>query len=369
MEYTWQTNPSRTDYDQYDEKWNNLRVNLNLDLYGKSHLEILHKYPEIIESEYYLRQLWKYDDSTKVLKNFVSDWKYIDDHWSIPSKEESGKIEEITSRQVLGHRNDIDVILETRKDSHHQIWIRGKASIAGYFTLKNKATNQFLTNWNHLGTEPIVLGGLPDGFSAWYKKAYKNETEVVERSSLMCNMTYFNVYLVWMKFFFKFALPTIVLIGCNIKILKEVRRINEMSASLANKRKTVKQKAKEARLTTMISLIVAIFIVCNSFESLMFIFDSLGLIPRNIVEDFLRPFADFLIIVNSSMNVVIYNIFNESFRKLFCKLYLPCLSAKESNAMTLSESANPRKKTATTISTQQTTAMNNSKVQMDETKF
>ena len=141
-----------------------------------------------------------------------------------------------------------------------------------------------------------------------------------------------------------------------------------MSASLANKRKTVKQKAKEARLTTMISLIVAIFIVCNSFESLMFIFDSLGLIPRNIVEDFLRPFADFLIIVNSSMNVVIYNIFNESFRKLFCKLYLPCLSAKESNTMTLSESANPRKKTATAVSTQQTIAMS-SKVQMEESKF
>ena len=142
-----------------------------------------------------------------------------------------------------------------------------------------------------------------------------------------------------------------------------------MSASLGNKGRTNKQKAQEARLTTMISLIVAIFIVCNSFESLMFIFDSLGLIPRNIVEDFLRPFADFLIIVNSSMNVVIYNIFNESFRKLFCKLYLPCLSAKESNAMTLSESTNPRKKTAITSSTQQTRAMNNSKVQMDETKF
>jgi hypothetical protein len=56
MEYTWQTNPSRTDYDQYDEDWNNLRVDLNLDLYGKSHLEILHQYPEIIESGHYLRK-------------------------------------------------------------------------------------------------------------------------------------------------------------------------------------------------------------------------------------------------------------------------------------------------------------------------
>ena len=53
MEYTWQTNPSRTDYDQYDEIWNNLRVDLNLDLYGKSHLEILHQYPDVIESGQY----------------------------------------------------------------------------------------------------------------------------------------------------------------------------------------------------------------------------------------------------------------------------------------------------------------------------
>ena len=135
-----------------------------------------------------------------------------------------------------------------------------------------------------------------------------------------------------------------------------------MSASLGNKGKTNKQKAQEARLATMISLIVAIFIVCNSFESLMFIFDSLGLIPRNIVEDFLRPFADFLMVVNSSMNVVIYNIFNESFRKLFCTLYLPCLLDEKSNAMTLSESGKP-------ISTQQTSATSNFKVKMQETKF
>ena len=92
------------------------------------------------------------------MRNFVSDWKYLDDQWSIPNEEESGKIEQVTSRRVLGHRKNGDVILETRKDLDHQIWIRGKVSIDGYFTLKNKATNKFLTNWNHFGTEPIVSG-------------------------------------------------------------------------------------------------------------------------------------------------------------------------------------------------------------------
>ena len=82
-----------------------------------------------------------------------------------------------------------------------------------YYVLENRCSTLF-----------PILDGLPDGFTAWYKKAYKDETEVVERPSLMCNVTYFQVYLVWMNFFIKFALPTIVLIGCNIKILQEVIR-------------------------------------------------------------------------------------------------------------------------------------------------
>jgi hypothetical protein len=113
------------------------------------------------------------------LKNFISDWKYLDDQWSIPNKEESGKIEEITSRLVLGHRNDkkedIDVILETQKDSDHQIWIRGMVSIDGYFTLKNKATNKFLTNWHHFGIEPIISGNqssLELWNNHWYSKLF-----------------------------------------------------------------------------------------------------------------------------------------------------------------------------------------------------
>ena len=108
-----------------------------------------------IKTIFCIGQLWRYDNTSKVLKNYVSDWKYLDDQWSIPNEGESGKIEEITTTQVLGHRNRFDVNLETRKDSDDQIWIRGKTTIDGYFTLNNKASRKFLTNF---GIDPLVFG-------------------------------------------------------------------------------------------------------------------------------------------------------------------------------------------------------------------
>ena len=48
------------------------------------------------------------------------------------------------------------------------------------------------------------------------------------------------------------------------------------------------QNSKEARFAMMIIFIVAIFVICNSFECLMFILSSQGVIPKDITEDYLR---------------------------------------------------------------------------------
>ena len=86
--------------------------------------------------------------------------------------------------------------------------------------------------------------------------------------------------------------------------------------------KAKSQNSKEAGLAIMICLIVAIFVICNSFECLMFILSSQGVIPKDITEDYLRPLADLLIVVNSSVNVFIYTMFSETFRKRFFELYI-----------------------------------------------
>ena len=65
----------------------------------------------------------------------------------------------------------------------------------------------------------------------WIRKAYTNVTEVVELP-LLCDPSYFNIYLTWINFFVKFLIPTVILLGCNIRILSEVSYILLIGFSL-----------------------------------------------------------------------------------------------------------------------------------------
>ena len=79
----------------------------------------------------------------------------------------------------------------------------------------------------------------------------------------------------------------------------------------------------------MISTIVMVFVACNSFESLVFILTSQKLLPLDIVQYYLRPLSDFLMVINSSVNVIIYCVFRRDFRDKFCQLYCRCKSKVE----------------------------------------
>lgn len=59
------------------------------------------------------------------------------------------------------------------------------------------------------------------GLKEWYENAYTNVTEIAEKP-LLCKPMYFEIYLTWANFAVKFIVPTIILIGCNIKIIAEV---------------------------------------------------------------------------------------------------------------------------------------------------
>ena len=78
----------------------------------------------------------------------------------------------------------------------------------------------------------------------------------------------------------------------------------------------------ETRLTKMITVIILVFIICNSFESGIFILSSLDLIQLDLVQHYLRPLADLLMVINSSVNVVIYCSFNSEFHDKFYEMYI-----------------------------------------------
>ena len=105
----------------------------------------------------------------------------------------------------------------------------------------------------------------------------------------------------------------------------------------------------------MISIIVLVFVVCNSFESLLFILQSQNLLPANLVQDFLRPMADFLMVFNSGVNVIIYCAFNPVFRERFVEVYFNCCRKMKSDASgtMISMTHKPRKTTQQTSISQQ----------------
>ena len=82
-----------------------------------------------------------------------------------------------------------------------------------------------------------------------------------------------------------------------------------------------KNQGVEARLASMISTVVLVFCLCNSFESIVFILSSQGLLSIDIVQEYLRPFADLMMVINSGVNVTIYCGFNKDFRDKFCQMY------------------------------------------------
>ena len=83
-----------------------------------------------------------------------------------------------------------------------------------------------------------------------------------------------------------------------------------------------RQRMVETRLTKMITVIILVFIICNSFESGIFILSSLDLIQLDLVQHYLRPLADLLMVTNSSVNVVIYCSFNSEFHDKFYEMYI-----------------------------------------------
>ena len=83
-----------------------------------------------------------------------------------------------------------------------------------------------------------------------------------------------------------------------------------------------RQRMVETRLTKMITVIILVFIICNSFESGIFILSSLDLIQLDLVQHYLRPLADLLMVINSSVNIVIYCSFNSEFHEKFYEMYV-----------------------------------------------
>ena len=85
------------------------------------------------------------------------------------------------------------------------------------------------------------------------------------------------------------------------------------------------REKKEKQILISVILIVATFTLCNSFESILFILAHQGCLSSlDIFWDYLRPTANFLMVLNSSVNSLIFGICSKAFRTKFVDVFCKC---------------------------------------------
>ena len=116
----------------------------------------------------------------------------------------------------------------------------------------------------------------------------------------------------------------------NLSFYIQLRKINE-EANKVLSGAAAKNKYLERRLTIMSIKIVVVFTVCNSFYVIYKILNSQTML-RNFDKQYLHSTARIFAIINSSVNVIIYGVFNSKFRETFCSLFCK-RSARNENPM------------------------------------
>ena len=137
---------------------------------------------------HFLAQLWKYDETRKLLTNKKGGQIFTNEKFTLPQQGKHGKIVNF-SGQVLGIKNEPDiksnsgdrkldiwerieaslgldeedeeeigVILQDSSDSKFQNWFRGMPNSSEHFTLKNSITGRFLTATSIRSTRTTVTG-------------------------------------------------------------------------------------------------------------------------------------------------------------------------------------------------------------------
>ena len=89
-------------------------------------------------------------------------------------------------------------------------------------------------------------------------------------------------------------------------------------------------KLHEKKLTIMAMVLILVFVFCNSFFTLYY-FLKYHKVIGEAEKQYLYPTACVFTVLNSSVNVIIYGIFDMKFRRIFISLFLPCQSSESNN--------------------------------------
>ena len=142
------------------------------------------------------------------------------------------------------------------------------------------------------------------------------------KTSFRNNETYTTIYRTWLNIVMHFIIP----IGClaifNCLVLKRFKEtlVVGRQGSIVVQLNSARLKNQETNMTTMMFVVVSVFTFANLFYFLCKFFGETEIVEKNTIDKYLRPFADLLMTLNSTVNVIIYGIFSKRFRRIFLKV-------------------------------------------------
>ena len=157
-----------------------------------------------------------------------------------------------------------------------------------------------------------VIYNLPRFFEVKWQACTENNATitVVRPTELRIHPLYISVYVTWAYLIFMYLIPFSCLAIFNFLIYNQVRKANLERSRMS------RQEQKEISLATMLLVVVIVFFMCNV---LALVSNILEIMEYQISQ--VTNLSNFLVTVNSSVNFIIYCIFNDKFKRIFCKLF------------------------------------------------
>ena len=163
----------------------------------------------------------------------------------------------------------------------------------------------------------IVMSVLAIPYAMRYKTVQKvnNSTGVIEYnvevSELWQNKFFTSTY-TWIQNLMRSIIPLVILIILNACILYGLRRCRLLRS----------KSPKKHRITTMLIIVILVFLICITPDTIMSTFFGLGYSEENYLARGIREITDLLLLINAATNFIIYCIFNTifwcQFRRIFC---------------------------------------------------
>lgn len=128
------------------------------------------------------------------------------------------------------------------------------------------------------------------------------------------NPTYVVVYIHWMYLLVMYIVPFSALAALNACIVRQVRRAQAERARLS------RVQRRELGLATMLLVVVLVFFLCNVLPLVTNAFEVFEGDEFENLDPLVKT-SNLLVMINSSVNFVIYVIFGEKFKRVFLKMF------------------------------------------------